>query len=223
MAKDNEFRAQGLRILDVNVQHHEFGRVTYDGVWTASSSQATVLHNQSFGNLVNLWRFLNTQNLRLIDVEAYREEGEVKFMGVWRSGTGGSALFGYMTQSGLIARWQELAQQNLRLISVDSYFDSRISNEVLYVAAWRSGTEGYALWFDPSLDGFRAKVQEFAQQNLYLVDVDITPTELWVGVFLEQSPKQQRLFVTHSQENFEAEWRNMLNSGWRLIDFATDS
>lgn len=222
VAKDNEFRGQGLRIIDINVEEIGFGQVRYDGVWRAGSDASSVLHNQSFENLANLWRTLNDFGLRLIDVEAYREDGMLKFAGVWRSGSGPSALYGGLTQDDFIDMWRTLARQNLRLLSVDTYIDPALGPEVRYVGVWGPGSDGYALWIDTSLAHFRDKIHEFEQQNLFLIDVDITPTGSWVGVFREApSSTRQALIVTDSFAEFDTIWRSVLNIGYVLIDYET--
>ncbi len=90
-ALGDEFTAQGLRLVDVEVERNE-GELQYRGLWregTGSNFFTTPRQPSDFRALRDQ---MVADGLELIDVERIGEPGSQQFVGVWSSGDGESRL-----------------------------------------------------------------------------------------------------------------------------------
>jgi hypothetical protein len=216
-AKWEEWAAQGLRLVDINVRR--VGNETrYSGVWLAGTGGYGLWANATWASFQAKWQEWAGQGLRLVDMHVLRVGGENRYSGVWRAGTGGYGLWVNSSWDGFKAKWQEWAGQGLRLVDINV---QNIGGENRYSGVWLAGTGGYGLWANSSWDGFKAKWQEWAGQGLRLVDINVHQDggqNRYTGVWLAGTGGYY-LWANVPWESFRARWQQQGANGLRLVDY----
>ena len=86
-----EFTAQGLRLVDVEVERNQ-GELQYRGLWREGSGSNFFTTPRQPADFRALRDQMVADGLELIDVERVGEPGSQQFVGVWASGSGESRL-----------------------------------------------------------------------------------------------------------------------------------
>jgi hypothetical protein len=218
VAKWQEWAAQGLRLVDVNVRNTGAG-LRYSGVWRAGTGGYALWGNATWDSFVTKWQEWGGQGLRLVDLAVVRVGNELRFTGAWLPGTEGYALWGHATWESLVTKWQEWAGQGLRLVDVNAV---QVGGQTRYFGVWLPGNGGYGLWGNASRDSFISKWQEWSGQGLRLADLSTHRAAdgqiLWTGAFLPGT-EAHYLWVDAPWEGFRARWEQLSQQGMRLVDY----
>ncbi|NUT93186.1 MAG: hypothetical protein HOY78_14300 [Saccharothrix sp.] len=216
-AKWQEWAAEGLRLIDINVRRVG-NELRYSGVWTAGTGGYALWANASWDSFKAKWQEWAGQGLRLVDLHVLRVGNEDRYSGVWRAGTGGYALWVNASWDSFKAKWQEWAGQGLRLVDINVH---EVGGQARYSGVWLAGSGGYGLWANASWDSFKAKWQEWAGQGLRLVDLNVHQTggdNRYSGVWLAGTDAYY-LWANVPWESFRARWQQQSANGLRLIDY----
>ncbi|MEJ2858532.1 MULTISPECIES: M12 family metallopeptidase [unclassified Saccharothrix] len=216
-AKWQEWAAEGLRLIDINVRRVG-NELRYSGVWTAGTGGYALWANASWDSFKAKWQEWAGQGLRLVDLHVLRVGNEDRYSGVWRAGTGGYALWVNASWDSFKAKWQEWAGQGLRLVDINVH---EVGGQARYSGVWLAGSGGYALWANASWDSFKAKWQEWAGQGLRLVDLNVHQSggdNRYSGVWLAGTDAYY-LWANVPWESFRARWQQQSANGLRLIDY----
>ena len=188
----------------------------YSGVWRSGSDPYYLWGNADWNNFQAKWSTLNQQNLRLTDIETYKQGNNTRlWSGVWRGGSDGHYLWVNADWNAFVAKWQQLAAQNLRLTTLRSYMEG---NARLWAGVWRQGTDGYYLWGNSDWNNFKAKWDQLSGQGLRLVDIETYTagsTQLWAGAWRAGNDGHY-LWVNADWNNFRAKWQELAAQGLRL-------
>jgi len=90
-----------------------------------------------------------------------------------------------------------------------------------YSGVFLPGTESYGLWLDAGWATFSAKWQEWSNQGLRLVDLEISESggqTRYSGVF-RAGTGAYALWVNADWPSFQAKWQQLSGQGLRLVDF----
>ncbi len=219
VAKWNEWAAQGLRLVDVQVKDTSAG-LRYSGVWRAGSGGYGLWANATWDSFVTKWREWGAQGLRLVDMHVRRVGNEFRYTGTWTAGNGGYALWGNANWASLVTKWQEFAGQGLRLVDLNTV---QAGGQTYYTGVWLPGSGGYGLWGNASRDNFLAKWREWSGQGLRLIDVSthvVNNQVVWTGVF-GAGTDGFALWLDAPWQGFVAKWQQYSTQGLRLIDYET--
>jgi hypothetical protein len=91
-----------------------------------------------------------------------------------------------------------------------------------YSGVFLPGTESYGLWLNASWTHFQAKWQEWSNQGLRLIDLEVTESggqPRYSGVF-RAGTGPYALWVGADWTSFQAKWQELSGQGLRLIDLA---
>jgi len=216
-AKWQQLAQQNLRLVDLKITR-ENGVERFHGAWRQGTGGYYLWVNATQANFISKWQQLAGQGLRLVDLEVQNVNGTLLYSGVWLPGNDAYYLWVNADWNSFVTKWQQLAQQNLRLI------DIKIVNigggQQRFFGVWRQGTGGHYLWVNADWNNFVAKWQQLAQQNLRLVDLEITQTaqgQRYSGVWLPGSDAYY-LWSGADWQHFLAKWQEVSAQGMRLID-----
>ncbi len=216
-AKWEEWAAQGLRLIDINVRMVG-DEPHYSGVWQEGTGTYGLWVNSSWDSFAAKADEWAGQGLRLVDLHVMRVGNENRYSGVWQEGTGGYGLWIDASWESFSAKWEEWAAQGLRLIDIDV---QHVGGETRYSGVWLAGTGGYGLWVNSTWDSFRAKWEEWAGQGLRLVDISIhqeAGEDRFSGAFLPGSDGYF-LWANVPWESLRARWDQFGAQGLSLVDY----
>jgi len=178
--------------------------------------------SQRIGSRPNLRQLiqqkLNKKSLRLIDIDITRIGFQDRFSGVFVEGSGGHGLWANATWSSFVQKWQQWSQQGLRL--VDFEINQIFPGVNRYTGVFRQGGGGYGLWVNATWPSFVQKWQQWSQQGLRLIDIEISQIAgqlRYSGVF-RQGTGGYGLWVNASWTSFAQKWQQWSQQGLRLID-----
>jgi hypothetical protein len=109
-----------------------------------------------WNNFKAKWEELSKQNLRLVDIEIYREGGATKYAGVWRAGSDAHFLWSGVDFGSFKSKWEELSKQNLRLVDLEIYQEGATK----FTGVWRAGSDAHYLWVGADWESFAGKWYE---------------------------------------------------------------
>lgn len=188
---------------------------SYSGVWRAGSDAHYLWANASWASFQAKWQELNSQNLRLVDLNINVVGSEPRFTGVWRAGTGAHYLWVNASWDSFRAKWQELAAQNLRLTVLKVY---SVGGQRRFAGVWRAGSDAHYLWVGVDWENFRAKWQELSAQNLRLVDFEayeVNGQLRYAGAW-RAGTGAHYFWANASWTSFRDKWQELSAQGLRL-------
>jgi hypothetical protein len=188
---------------------------SYSGVWRAGNDAHYLWANASWTSFRAKWEELNSQNLRLADLNINVVGSEPKFSGVWRAGAGAHYLWVNATWDSFRAKWQELAAQNLRLTVLKVY---SVGGQRRFAGVWRAGSDAHYLWVGVDWENFRAKWQELSAQNLRLVDFEayeVNGQLRYAGAW-RAGTGAHYFWANASWTSFRSKWQELSALGLRL-------
>ena len=187
----------------------------FAGVWRAGNDGYYLWVGSTWTDFEAKWKELSAKNLRLVDLDVYRDGNQLKFNGVWRAGSDAHYLWVGQEWDGFRAKWEELAKQNLRLTVIRSWVDG---GKRKYAGVWRAGNDAHYLWAGVDWNNFHAKWQELSGKGLRLVDFESYAegnTRKYIGVW-RAGNDAHFLWVGVDWNNFRAKWEELAKQNLRL-------
>jgi len=217
LARGEELTAEGLRLVDVETEVLDGGRV-YTGLWV--SGTGTNLFDGPMGpiDLREAREERAAQGLRLVDIEIFRTNGGGRrYLAVWRPGSGEELVTGPMEEDAFLARGETLTERGLRLIDVEV---ERVGGRLLYTGLFRTETGSNFLTTPLRASAFRERRDEMVADGLELVDVErvrVGAVARFVGVWASGDGESQ-LSVPRDFESFVAFGEQKTAQGLRTED-----
>lgn len=199
--------------------HRAQAQNAYAGVWRSGNDPYYLWIGASWNDFEAKWKALSGQNLRLVDMDIYRDGNALKFLGVWQGGNDAHYLWVGDDWNGFKAKWEELAKQGLRLVVVKTYTDG---GKRRWAGVWRGGKDAHYLWAGATWNDFKAKWDELSKQGLRLVDVETYEDggRKWVGVWRGGNDAHY-LWAGVDWNSFQAKWKELAGQNLRLTRIRT--
>ena len=208
----------GMRMVDIEIKKDSAGLYTYTGMWQPGSGMYLIERNENWKEFSNRWNQLSQNGYRLLDVERTYFGQNLVYHAVYGQGNDAYVMYAN-TWSNFEIHWQQMSASGLRLVNVDV---TRINGQHHYLGIYRPGNGGYALYSTPDIFEFMTKNDEFLQQGLDLVDVNMMlrsdGAQQWIGVW-NAGTGQTRLRFHTSWSSFKTEWVAQADEGYSLLDF----
>src|SRR5262249_20324999 len=80
------FLLLGICVAVLFSAQHAQAQNAYAGVWRSGNDPYYLWIGASWNDFEAKWKSLSSQNLRLVDIDIYRDGNALKFLGVWRGG-----------------------------------------------------------------------------------------------------------------------------------------
>lgn len=131
-----EKKAQGLRLVDVEIFRTATGGRRYLAVWRPGTGEELVTGPMEEDAFLVRGERLAQDGMRLLDVEVERVGGRLLYTGLWRTGSGSNFLTTPLRPQAFRERRDEMVADGLELIDAERV---RLGAGARFVGVWASG------------------------------------------------------------------------------------
>ena len=220
LAKDDELRAAGWRLQDIDAEIQPTcegtGQVGFTAVWTFAPQieEARVF---GWGDLDFAWENfqMNQDGWRLHLVDTYRVGSQVLYNGVWRRGDHQQDdLLGW-NWNDFTAEANRRLSEGWRIRAFDVYLDR--SRQYVFNSSWVRGDVGrFGIWGWAQRD-FDGKYAEVQPQGWNLVALSQVPAVGRWSAWWEFTQLEETRTSTSGSDRFRRVHRDMHAAGWQLV------
>ncbi len=194
----------------------------YLSVWREGTGAHSLRAGLGWADFVSQWQAQSSAGLRLLDVDAYKNDGATLFNGVWEAGADAHAFYRYSSFDAFMAKKKSLALQGRQLIDIET---DRVGSKRYYTGVWRAGTAPHRVYRFSSWGAFVTKWNSLNNAGYRLIDIEtytVGANRRYIGIW-QQGAGKYALYQYSNWESFFHKWQQLAADGLRLIDIETFS
>ncbi|MGB3546091.1 MAG: hypothetical protein WBA17_03905 [Saprospiraceae bacterium] len=192
------------------------------GIFQQTDAKLEYVEGADWNTFLAKNKEFNNKGFRLTDIETAGLGQERSYWGIYTKSSERDTIAKTLGWSDFVQLKRKMADRNFVLTDVTGY--ALNETDFIYIGVWQPGETAHKIWKLDSRDGLMQRTDEMFREKFVLQGVKVISTPSGQAQFLaiyhfQPIPQRNVVFITDSEQIFNEDWAQRVNSKVRLIDY----